>query len=168
MCQCLYSVWLHAQSFPGALHSASIAYQSHYHLEKVPKSIKIQTHPSLRCCFLVTCWRDVLGVMNASGVISLGLASFERERKSAGTGRSAIRRRSGWEPCTDPFSDPSPSVFRSAMWSGKASKGEIQIDLQEFSPKAKVLIPQSMNLGHFLPYWIPKEQAKTPQHPNQS
>lgn len=45
-----------------------------------------------------TCCREVLGVMKASGVMSLGLVSLLILRKSAGAGSSTIRRRSGWEP----------------------------------------------------------------------
>lgn len=60
--------------------------------------------------------------MNASGVMSLGFMSLEGERKSTGTDSSEMRRKSGCEPCTDPFSDPSPSVPRSARWSGNASE----------------------------------------------
>lgn len=45
-----------------------------------------------------TCCREVLDVMKASGVISLGLVSVLRPRKSAGAGSSTMRRRSGWEP----------------------------------------------------------------------
>lgn len=53
-----------------------------------------------------TCCREVLGVMKASGVISLGLVSLLRLRKSAGAGNSTMRRRSGWEPWG---ADPRPS-----------------------------------------------------------
>lgn len=44
--------------------------------------------------------------MKASGVISLGLVSLLRLRKSAGAGSSTMRRGSGWEPWVD---DPRPS-----------------------------------------------------------
>lgn len=62
----------------------------------------------------LTCCRDALGVMKASGVISLGLVSFDGGRKSTGTDSSEMRRKSGWEPWMEPFSEPRPSMPMSA------------------------------------------------------
>lgn len=52
--------------------------------------------------------RTELGVMKASGVISLGIGPLpvaEFERKSAGAGRHGIFLRSVWEPLPDSLSE---------------------------------------------------------------
>lgn len=49
---------------------------------------------------------EVLGVMKASGVISLGIGPVaELDRKSAGAGRGGIFLRSVWEPLPESLSE---------------------------------------------------------------
>lgn len=73
---------------------------------------------------------DVLGVINASGVISLGTVPLllpEFERKSEGAGSDGIFLRSVWEPVADSLSE---------LWSVRLSENPAG----EGPRKVKVLV----------------------------
>lgn len=70
---------------------------------------------------------DALGVMKASGVMSLGMVEPEGLRKSAGAGREGILQRSVCEPLApDSLSELNTSMLKSVKGSAKpgAQKSE--------------------------------------------
>lgn len=67
-----------------------------------------RTNPSVNLTPRTALPTDVLGVINASGVISLGTVPLllpEFERKSEGAGSDGIFLRSVWEPVPDSLSE---------------------------------------------------------------